>query len=154
MPPPIPFIEDPFEYYSPSMCKHSKCFLSLRPPHKNPACTSSVAHTCHIPWLSHSSLYITRVIFGDAYKSWSSSLCILLHLLVILSLLGPHIFLSTLFSNNLNLWETKVYPPTKQQTNLPNWNAKYCIAKIQVLSFIHIGPICVCTYRAYMCMHI
>ena len=46
---------------------------------------------------------ITRTIFGEVYRSLSSSLCSLPHSPVTLSLLGPNIFLSTLFSNNLSL---------------------------------------------------
>ena len=45
---------------------------------------------------------ITRIIFGE-YRSWSSLLCSLLHSHVTSSLLGPNIFLSTLFSNILSL---------------------------------------------------
>jgi hypothetical protein len=42
---------------------------------------------------------ITRIIFGDEYRSLSSSLCSLLHYSVTSSLLGPNILLSILFSN-------------------------------------------------------
>src|SRR5215468_1531555 len=42
---------------------------------------------------------ITRIIFGDEYRSLSSSLCSLLHFPVASSRLGPNILLSTLFSN-------------------------------------------------------
>jgi len=45
----------------------------------------------------------TRTIFGERYRSLSSSLCSFLHSLVTLTLLGPNIVLSTLFSNNLSL---------------------------------------------------
>src|SRR5215470_4552013 len=46
---------------------------------------------------------ITRIIFGDEYRSLSSSLCSLLHSPVASSLLGPNILLSTLFWNTLSL---------------------------------------------------
>jgi hypothetical protein len=46
---------------------------------------------------------ITRIIFGDVYRSLSSSLCSLLHSLVASSLLGPNILLSIQFSNTLSL---------------------------------------------------
>jgi hypothetical protein len=46
---------------------------------------------------------ITRIIFGDEYRSLSSSLCSLLHSPVASFLLGPNILLSTLFSNTLSL---------------------------------------------------
>ena len=38
---------------------------------------------------------ITRIIFGEQYRSLSSSLCSVLQLPVTLSLLGPNIYLST-----------------------------------------------------------
>jgi hypothetical protein len=46
---------------------------------------------------------ITRIIFGDEYRSLSSSLCSLLHSPAASSLLDPNILLSTLFSNTLSL---------------------------------------------------
>jgi hypothetical protein len=46
---------------------------------------------------------ITLTIFGEEYRSLSSSLCNILHSLVTSSLLGPNIHFSTLFSNTLNL---------------------------------------------------
>src|SRR5215470_11094694 len=45
----------------------------------------------------------TRIIFGDEYRSLSSSLCSLLHSPVTSYLLGPNILLSTQFSNTLSL---------------------------------------------------
>ena len=46
--------------------------------------------------------FITRTILGDEYKSFSSSLCNLLHSPVTSSLLGPNILLKTMFSNTLS----------------------------------------------------
>ena len=46
--------------------------------------------------------FITRTILGDEYRSFSSSLCSLLHSPVTLSLLGPNILLNTIFSNTLS----------------------------------------------------
>ena len=46
---------------------------------------------------------ITRIVFGEEYRSVSSSLCSILHSPVTSSLLGPNILLSTLFSNTINL---------------------------------------------------
>ena len=47
--------------------------------------------------------FITRTIFGEQYRSLSSSLCSFLHSLVTSSLLVPNILLNTLFSNTLSL---------------------------------------------------
>ena len=47
--------------------------------------------------------WITWIILGEGYRSLSSSLCSCLHFPVALSILGPNILLSTLFSNTLSL---------------------------------------------------
>jgi hypothetical protein len=75
--------------------------FSIRSPYKNPVCTSPVSHRAHLIFL----YLITRVIFGEQYSSFSF-LCSLLQSPVTLSLLGSNIFLSTLFSNILNLFFT------------------------------------------------
>ena len=46
---------------------------------------------------------ITRIIYGEAYRSISLSLCSFLHSHVTSSFSGPNILLGTLFSNILNL---------------------------------------------------
>ena len=46
--------------------------------------------------------FITPTILGEEYKSFSSSLCNLLHFSVTLSLLGPNILLNNVFSNTLS----------------------------------------------------
>jgi len=58
-----------------------------------------------LPYVPHLILLdlITRLVFYEEKKSYSSSLCSRLHSSVTSSLLGPNIFLSTLFSNNLSL---------------------------------------------------
>ena len=50
--------------------------------------------------------FITRKILGEEYKSFNSSLCNLLHSPITSSLLGPNIFLNTLFSNTLSFAAT------------------------------------------------
>ena len=47
--------------------------------------------------------FITHTILGEEHRSFSSSLCNLLHSPVTSSLLGPNILLNTLFSNTLSL---------------------------------------------------
>jgi hypothetical protein len=53
---------------------------------------------------------ITRIIFGDEYRSLSSSLCSLLQSPVSSSLWGPNILLSTRFSNTLSLCSSLSVP--------------------------------------------
>ena len=47
--------------------------------------------------------FITRTILGEEYKSFSSSLCSLLHSPVTSSLLGPNILLNIMFSNTFSI---------------------------------------------------
>ena len=51
--------------------------------------------------------FITRTILGEEYKSFSSSLCNLLHSPVTSSLLGPNILLNTMFSNALSFLSSR-----------------------------------------------
>jgi hypothetical protein len=50
---------------------------------------------------------IILIVFGEAYKLWSSLLCSLLQPPATSSLLGPHILPSELFSNTLNLCSSR-----------------------------------------------
>ena len=73
---------------------------------------------------------MTRIIFGEQYRSLSFSLSNLFHSPVPPSLLGPNILLSTLFSNTLSLhfslmWQTKLDIHTNQQDYL-----QFCISYI------------------------
>ena len=62
---------------------------------------SSIRATC----LAHPILLdlMTRTIFGEQYRSLSSSFCSFLHSPVTSPLLGPNILLNTLFSNTFYL---------------------------------------------------
>ena len=51
--------------------------------------------------------FITRTILGEQYKSFSSSLCYLLHSPVTSSLLSPNILLNTMFSNTLSFLSSR-----------------------------------------------
>ena len=67
--------------------------------------------------------FITRTILGEEYKSFSSSLCNLLHFPVTSSLLGPNILLNTMLSNTFSILSSRnisdqVSHPYKQQAKL------------------------------------
>ena len=51
--------------------------------------------------------FITRTILGEEYKSFSSSLCSLLHSPVTSSLLRPNILLNKMFSNTLSFLSSR-----------------------------------------------
>ena len=58
------------------MPRYPQWSLSLRFPHQDPIHSPLLTHTRHMPSPSH---FITRTILGEQYKSFSSSLCNLLH---------------------------------------------------------------------------
>jgi hypothetical protein len=78
---------------------------------------------------------ITQIIFGDDYRSLSSSLCIL-HSPVTSSLLGPNILLSTLFSRTPSVYVPPMYTGKKpvlpvtskdvNETQLTKLNSQIC----------------------------
>jgi hypothetical protein len=75
------------------------CSLTLRFPHQNPVYASPLPLRSTCPAYLILFDFITRTIFGEDYRSFSSSLCSFLHSPVTSSLLGPNILLNTLFSN-------------------------------------------------------
>ena len=75
-------------------------FFFLKYPHKIPVCTSHVPHTCDMPPPPPLLVLLDLI---TCYRSLSSSLCNLNHSSLTSSLLGPNLFLSTLFSNTLSL---------------------------------------------------
>ena len=66
--------------------------------------------------------FITRILFGEEYRSLSSSLCSFLHFPVTSSLLGSNILVSTLFYTSSaylppSMWATKFHTHTKKRQN-------------------------------------
>ena len=82
-----------------------------------PSLLPSVPMSCPLHTFLH---FIMLVLFGEQYKSLSSSLRYLLHSTFTSSLLGPNIFLSTKMCDTVShsLWETKFHTHTNQQAKL------------------------------------
>ena len=78
--------------------------------------------------------FITNTILGEEYKSFSSSLCSLLHSPFTSSLLGPNILLNTMFSNPLMFISSRnvndqVSHPYKKRDKLLNLYKSYNFKK-------------------------
>ena len=91
----------------PSTPRSPQWSLSLRFNHQDPIrpLSSPIRATCPAHLIS--LYFITRTILGEEYKSFSSSLCNLLHSPLTFSLLGPNILLNTMFSNTLSFLSSR-----------------------------------------------
>ena len=63
----------------PSTPRSPQWSLSLRFPHQDPIHHPLLTHTCHMPCPSHFFRLFHPTILGEGYRSFSSSLCNLLH---------------------------------------------------------------------------
>ena len=80
----------------PSTSGFPRWSLSPKFSHQNNVYASLRPNTCYMPCPSHSSrFFFTRIIFGEEYRSSSSSLCSFLHSPATSSILGPNILLNT-----------------------------------------------------------
>ena len=73
---------------------------NLYTPLSSPICTTCPTHLILLD-------FMTRTILGEEYKSFSSSLCNLLHSPITSSLLDSNILLNTMFSNTLSFLSSR-----------------------------------------------
>jgi len=93
---------------------------------------SSIHSTCPTHLILHE--WITWIIRGEQYRSFSSSFCSFLHSPVISSLLGPNILLSPLFSNTLGLHSS--VSVSDQDSHLYKTTGNIIVLYILIITFL------------------
>ena len=78
--------------------------------------------------------FITRTILGEEYKSFSSSLCNLLHSPVTSSLLSSNILLNSMFSNTLSFLSSRNV--SDQASHLYKTTGKIIVLHILIFKFL------------------
>ena len=146
-PPPVPILRQiitvhgPFSFFKfhfhlvlPHMTKPSKFSLSHKFPHHNTIGNHHLPNTCYMSRPPIHIHLITRIIFGDEWRSLSSSLYSILLFSVTLSLLDPNTILNTLLSHTLGLFS---YRRVRKQISHP-YETKEKIF-LYILIFIILG---------------
>ena len=117
----------------PSAPRPSHWSPSLRFPQQDPIHHPVLTHTRHMPSPSHSNRFYHLHNIGWGEKSFSSSLCNLLHSPVTSSLLGPNI-LKTMFSNTLSFLSSRY---AKDQASHPyKTTGKIIVLYILIFKFL------------------
>ena len=120
-PPPVPILGQPNPVHittshlleihpniiHPSMPRSPQWSPYPRFPHQDPIHPFSSPIRATYPAHLILLYFITRTILGEEYKSFSSSLCNLLHSPITSSLLGPNILLNTIFSNTFSFLSSR-----------------------------------------------
>ena len=119
----------------PSTPRSPQWSLPLRFPHQDPIRPPLLPHTSHMPSPSHSSRFYHPHNIGWGDRSFSSSLCSLLHSPVTSSLLGPNILLNTIFSNKPSFLSSLAV--SDQASHPYKTTGKIIVLYILVFKFFH-----------------
>jgi hypothetical protein len=113
----------------PSIPGFSKWSLSLRFPHQNPACTSSLPHTCYMPHPYHSPKFYRLNNIWWAVQSLSSSLYSFPHSCSLIPLRPKYFPLHPILKHHQPTFLPQCQQPsfTTIQTNRKNYSTVHLI---------------------------